>query len=188
MTRWMILLAATASLALSGCAYTGVSDAMLAGTWPTAGVDLEPRTYRAVDEMLEASPTLERSGGPVVVMSVADIADVDHSTPFGNIVADMVRTRLVQKGVQVTEMRLRSSVRLNRTDGELMLGRNRRTLMPAPSAAEVVTGTYAVGSSQIFVSLKIVETNNARILAAADFVTPRSWNVEQLLTGAVAAR
>jgi hypothetical protein len=30
--------------------------------------------------------------------------------------------------------------------------------------------------------------NNARILAAADFVTPRSWNVEQLFTGAVASR
>ncbi len=172
-------------LALGGCGDTDFVRRVEAGEFSPKSSNLEVVAYRAVDDMLAASPTLERSGGPVVVMSIADIRDVDHSTPFGNIVSDMIRTRLVQRGVSVTEMRLRSSVRLDRTDGELMLGRNRRTLLPSPVVAEVVTGTYALGQSEIYVSLKIVEANDAHILAATDFVTPRTWNVEQLLTGPV---
>lgn len=182
MTRCFASLLVLGLFLLGGC--TSVADRMWMGS-PGAGFG--DRTYRAVDDMLAASPTLTQSGGPVVVMTIADIANVDHSTPFGNMVADLVRTRLVQRGVSVTEMRMRSSVRLNPTDGELILGRNRRTLMPAPDAAEVVTGTYAVGNSEIYVSLKIIQTADAHILAAADFVTPRSWNVEQLLIGTVAS-
>lgn len=187
MKRRSLIAAFSALLALGGCDDSPIARSMASGAWPVQGGDLAARAYRAVDDMLEASPTVQRSSGPVVVMSVADIGDVDRSTPFGNIVADMIRTRLVQRGVSVTEMRLRSSVRLNRTDGELMLGRNRRTLLPPPVAAEVVTGTYAVGHSEVYVSLKIVAAGDAHILAAADFVTPRSWNVEQLLIGSVAS-
>jgi FlgO protein len=182
-----LMFAVATSIAVGGCAYTGVADSMLAGTWPTEHSDLAPRAYSAVDEMLEEAPALPRSGAPVVVATISDITDVDHSTPFGNIIADMVRTRLVQRGLQVTEMRLRSSVRLNRTDGEVMLSRNPRALLRPPVAAEIVTGTYAIGHSQIFVSLKIIEADNARIVAAADFVTPRTWNIEQLLLGGVAS-
>lgn len=182
-----LIAAAVALLTLSSCGDTDFVRRVEAGEFSPQGSNLSAVAYRAVDDMLAASPALERSGGPVVVMSIADIRDVDHSTPFGNIVSDMIRTRLVQRGVQVTEMRLRSSVRLDRTDGELMLGRNRRTLLPPPIAAEVVTGTYALGQSEIYVSLKIVEAGDAHILAATDFVTPRTWNVEQLLTGPVAS-
>jgi hypothetical protein len=180
-----LIAAAFALFTLGGCGDTDFVRRVEAGEFTPQDSNLEAVAYRAADDMLAASPTLERSGGPVVVMSIADIRDVDHSTPFGNIVADMLRTRLVQRGVAVTEIRLRSSVRLDRTDGELMLGRNRRTLLPPPVAAEVVTGTYALGQSEIYVSLKIVEASDAHILAAADFVTPRTWNVEELLTGSV---
>ncbi len=185
MQRRCFIISAGALLALGGCGDTDLVRQVEAGEFTPKHGDLAAITYRAVDDMLQASPTLERSGGPVVVMSIADIRDVDHSTPFGNIISDMIRTRLVQGGVSVTEMRLRSSVRLDRIDGELILGRNRRTLLPPPVAAEIVTGTYAVGQSDIYVSLKIVEPNDAHILAAADFVTPRTWNVEQLLTSSV---
>jgi hypothetical protein len=187
MRCWCLIATVLTPLVLGGCGDTDLVRRVEAGEFTPKNGDLAAITYRAVDDMLEASPTLERSGGPVVVMSIADIADVDHSTPFGNIVADMIRTRLVQRGVSVTEMRLRSSVLLNRTDGELMLGRSRRTLLPPPVAAEVVTGTYALGQSDIYVSLKIVEPSDAHILAAADFVTSRTLNVEQLLTSSVSS-
>jgi hypothetical protein len=36
-----------------------------------------------------------------------------------------------------------------------MLSRNRRALMPNPSASAVVTGTYAVDTDSLYVSLKL---------------------------------
>jgi len=181
MKRRHLLAALPATVMLAGCSYTDIGQSVISGTWPSQRSDLAARAYRAVDDMLAGAPTLQDRGGPVVVATIGDIGNLDHSTPFGNIVSDMIRTRLVQRGVAVTELRLRSSVRLGRSDGELMLGRNPHTLLPPPLAAEVVTGTYAVGSSDIYVSLKIVAAGDAYILAAADFEMPRTWNVDQLL-------
>ena len=80
----------------------------------------------------------------------------------------MVRTRLVQDGRITTEMRLRSAVSFNSKEGELLLSRNRRSLVP-PHAAAIVTGTYAVGFDKVYVSLKLISAADTRIISAADF-------------------
>jgi hypothetical protein len=151
------------------------------GASPITEGDLGERTYRAIDRMIDASPTLMTAGAPIAVGSIADIQDVNRATPFGNIVADFARTRLVQRGIPVTELRLRSSVLLDRTQGELMLARDRRALYPPPAVSDLLTGTYALGSGRVFVSLKIVSTASARIIAAADFVVARGGDADTLL-------
>jgi TolB-like protein len=131
--------------------------------------------------MLDGAPELLTNKGPMVVGSVEDIHDVNTSTPFGNIISEMIRTRLVQRGLRVMDLRVRSSVLLERTSGEMLLSRDKRSLLPPPVAADIVTGTYAVGSGKVYVSLKIISANDARIEAAADFVAERTFDVDQLL-------
>jgi TolB-like protein len=175
---------------LGGCEqpYIGAaSSSVTAGSGPLVGGDLGERTYRAVDRMLDADPALMTSGASLVVGSIADIQDVNRATPFGNIIAELIRTRLVQRGVPVTELRLRSSVLLDRTQGELMLARDRRALVPAPSATHIVTGTYAVASGKVYVSLKIISNSDARITCAADFSVPRYGDADALLVGSPTA-
>ena len=53
-----------------------------------------------------------------------------------------------------------------------MLSRNRRALMPAPSAAAIVAGTYAASFSKVYVSLKLISATDRHIIAGADFVVP----------------
>ncbi len=168
-------------LALAGCAQPHNDIAFSSITRETAERGLDARTYKAVDAMLEAAPELLTGRGPMVVGSVEDIHDVNSSTPFGNIISEMVRSRLVQRGIPVTEVRVRSSMLLDRTKGELVLSRDRRALMAAPVAANIATGTYAVASGKIYVSLKIVTASDARIVAASDFVTERTPDVNELL-------
>lgn len=64
-----------------------------------------------------------------------------------------------------------------------MLSRNSRFVRPAPGAAEIVSGTYAVGSGTVYVSLKILAAVDARIMAAGDFMLPRTADVDRLLGG-----
>jgi TolB-like protein len=123
--------------------------------------------------MLASAPGVTRDTR-LVVASLTDARNLDHSSALGNIVADMVRSRLVQKGHQIAEVRLRSTMSLKHDNGELMLSRNRSTLMPAPAAAAIVTGTYAVSYEKVYVSLKLISASNSRIIAAADFVMPLS--------------
>jgi hypothetical protein len=178
---------------LAGCTpYTGFAvetvEQEQAQSVPT---DITARTYHSVDaiiaELQRSEPILLQQRTPAVVGSVADIADVNHSTPLGNIIADLVRSRLVQRGVPVTDMRLRSAVQLDRFQGEMVLSRNSHLVYPAPVTGTIVTGTYAVAHGSVIVSLKMIQATDARILAAADFRLPRSADVDRLLQGPLAS-
>jgi TolB-like protein len=133
--------------------------------------DLSTMTYRAVDLILAEAPEVT-GNTPIVVASLSNAKDLERSSALGNIVADMVRTRLVQKGHRTSEVRLRSAISLKRDDGEFLLSRNRRALMSDPVAAAVVTGTYATSYENVYVSLKLVSTTDAHIISGADFVVP----------------
>ncbi|HTI82771.1 MAG TPA: FlgO family outer membrane protein [Acetobacteraceae bacterium] len=166
--------AITLTLAMTGCAgdpQAPANSTVTAGPSAYTRGDLATLTYRAVDVLLAAAPELQ-GDAPFVVASIANVKDVDTSSPLGNIVADMVRTRLVQDGHVTTEMRLRSAVKFNSKEGEFLLSRNRQALVAPPQAAAFVTGTYAVGFDKVYVSLKLVSATDARIISAADFVVP----------------
>jgi hypothetical protein len=161
-------------LAMTGCVDDprGPADSTVtAGASPYVRGDLGTLTYRAVDLLLAGASDMQ-AGAPLVVTSIANVKNVDTSSPLGNIVADMVRSRLVQDGHVTTEMRLRNAVSFNSKEGEFLLSRNRRSLVPPPHAAAVVTGTYAVGFAKVYVSLKLISATDARIISAADFVVP----------------
>jgi hypothetical protein len=131
--------------------------------------DLGFLTYVAVDRMLDQGPSVTTET-PLAVATIADVQDLGTTTPLGNIIADIVRNRLVQRGMTVHEIRLRSTVLIEQGQGELVLGRNRRDLVPPPNTAALVTGTYAVASDRVYVSLKIISRADAQIISGADFV------------------
>lgn len=167
-------IAAALLLALTGCTgdpNAAANSSVTAGPSPYIRGDLGTLTYRAVDLLLAGAPDVP-SGAPLVVASIASEKNVDTSSQLGNIVADMVRTRLVQAGHVTTEIRLRNAVSFNSREGEFLLSRNRRALMPPPHVTAVVTGTYAVGWDKVYVSLKLISATDARIISAADFVVP----------------
>jgi hypothetical protein len=139
------------------------------GSGPYIRGDLGTLTYRAVDLLLSEAPELN-GGATLVVSSIAEVTNLDHSSAMGNIVADMIRTRLVQQGHTTSEFRLRNALTFNHGEGEFLLSRNRRALMGSPNAAAIVTGTYAVSFDKVYISLKLVAASNARILSGADFV------------------
>jgi hypothetical protein len=169
-----LAVAAVATMALDGCSLSGSgpNSSVVRGSSPEAHGEVGSLTYRAVDRLVAAAPDLAL-GKAVVVGSIVDIQRVDKVMPFGNLVADLARTRLVQKGVPVSEMRLRNAVLLDQKQGELTLANDRAVVRPPPSASAILTGTYAAGDEFIYVSLKLVSEADARIVAAVDFAVPR---------------
>ena len=175
--------ALAAILALGGC--NGMlggpaASSVGAGSTPYARQDLGTLTYRAVDLMLASASELPQAT-PLIVASIVDVRDVEKSSAFGNIISDMVRTRLVQSGRAVSEMRMRNAVLMAKVEGEMALSRDKRAIKSGPLAAAVVTGTYALAAARVYVSLKIISTSDARILAAADLVVPLDNEVNGLL-------
>jgi TolB-like protein len=169
-----LAMAAAVCLAAAGCV-TDPNEVATSSTTPDATPyeqpDVSTLTYRAVDLMLAAAPDVT-SSTPLVVASLSDARNLEKSSALGNIVADMIRTRLAQTGHKISEVRLRSAMSLRRGAGEFLLSRNRGALMSAPSAAAVVTGTYAVSYEKVYVSIKMISADDGRIIAGADFVVP----------------
>jgi TolB-like protein len=159
-------------LAMVGCAADRNATATSSTTSGTyqAG-DLSTLTYRAVDLILAAAPDVSRAT-PLVVASLTDAQNLDTSSALGNIVADMIRTRLAQTGHETSEVRLRNAMSLKTGDGEFLLSRNRGALMPPPHTAAVMTGTYAASYENVYVSIKLISATDAHIVAGADFVIP----------------
>ncbi len=93
--------------------------------------DLAVLTYRAVDQLLRSTPELTVSV-PLVVASITDSQRIDQSSSFGTIIADLVKSRLSQDHMNVSEQRLRSSMLMKKNEGEMMLARDSRAIVPGP--------------------------------------------------------
>ena len=129
-------------LAVAGCVHDAplpATSSVTIGSSPYVLGDLGTLTYRAVDLILAAAPEVT-ADTPLVVASISDVQNVETSSAFGNIVSDMIRTRLMQDGHATSEIRLRKEVSFNKGEGEFLLSRNRRVLMSPPNAAAIVTG------------------------------------------------
>ncbi len=180
------------AMALTGC---GVEDpSRLSCLSPDArpgrvyGDTLAELTYIAVDQMTicvrpEISPIV-----PIAVSSITESQRLDTSSSFGNMVADFARSRLAKNQMNVSEPRLRSSMLLKQDQGEMMLGRDPHSLVMPPPYSAILTGTYGVGETSVFVSLKLIRVDNAQILAAADFEVRRAGDVDNLLHDLKVAR
>jgi hypothetical protein len=179
-----VLAAATAALLLGGCVNgpDSATSSISVGSHPEARGDVGTLTYRAIDRLVAGAPELAL-GRPVVVGSIVEVQRVDRSTPFGNLVADLARSRLAQKGVVVSETRLRSAMLFDHKQGEITLANDRSSVVPPPNAAGILTGTYAASDDFIYVSLKLVSLADARIVAAVDFAVPRRGADALLATG-----
>lgn len=62
---------------------------------------------------------------------------------------------MVQRGLRVTEVKLRDVLVLHREQGELLLSREVREVSQAQNAQAVVVGTYAVSASVVYISLLV---------------------------------
>jgi TolB-like protein len=171
-------------LAIAGCINDpqgmATSSVTLAAS-QNEGSDLGLLTYRAVDLILAAAPNVTATT-PIVVASISDIQNVDRGSALGNIVSEFIRTRLAQDGRLASEIRLRTAINFNKGEGEFLLSRDRRALMAPPNASAIVTGTYAVSSERVYVSIKLVSAIDSHIIAGADFAVPLQ-NVDGLLYG-----
>ena len=95
--------------------------------------------------------------------------------------AEQIAGRMVQRGLRVVELKLRDNVVMHREQGELLLSRELREVSQAHHAQAVLVGTYAVSPRQVYVSLKLVRTEDSRIVRGYDYALPNDRDVQRLL-------
>ena len=177
---WAALL--VASLGLSGCVSNAVNSYYYgdrgAGLWST---DLIEVNQRATDALLSQTQLDTRQN--VLVATLVNVDRLDESSRLGRLFSEQIAGRMVQRGLRVTEVKLRDSLVLHRDQGELLLSRQAREVSQAQQAQAVVVGTYAVSAKALYISLKLVVPEGNVVIAAHNYAVPVDENVRTLLTG-----
>lgn len=136
---------------------------------------------RAADTLLQTAP-LDASK-PVLVATLVNVDRLTESSRLGRMFSEQIAARLVQRGLRVTEVKLRENLLLSRDQGELLLSREVREVSQAQDAQAVVVGTYAVSSTVVYINLKLVNPVGNTVVAAHNYAVPMDENVRALLAG-----
>lgn len=131
-------------------------------------------SYLAADRLARALLNQQFSRKtPIMAASFVNIDDLTTSSTFGRIASEQVASRLAQHGFRIIEIKLRQeSVFIKKGEGEFMLSRELKDLGSSREIRAALVGTYAVSEHFIFVSARIVGTEDSSVLAGCDYEIP----------------
>ncbi len=179
---WLIL------MGISGCAKknpSALSRGDVAYTLP------DPQPY---SNLLESSYAAADSLGrglrfrglsldeSILAASFANIDDLTKSSTLGRIVSEQIASRLAQHGFKIVEVKLRQeSVFIKEGEGEFLLSREVLSLGETRGAQAVLVGTYAVSKNFIFISVRVVRTEDNSVVTGYDYELPNDSTTRSML-------
>lgn len=166
---WLTIL-----LLLSGCADTPSSPPLPPPKYLTAAdSDFIKANYTAAESLVKTSlGTLDKSA-PIIVATLVNIDSLEKSSTLGRTVSEQVATRLANMGYTVKEMKLRGTLFIKSSTGELLLSREVKDISALHKAQAVVVGTYSDAREYLYLNLKLVDANN-NIRSGYDYAIPAS--------------
>jgi TolB-like protein len=120
-------------------------------------------------------------GGPVLVATVVNVNDMSRAAPLGRTLSEQYATNMAMAGFNVKEIKLRGDVFVKEGTGELLLSREIKDIARSHNASVVLVGTYSQAASYTYVSLKLVRTEDSRIVRGYDYALPNDRDVQRLL-------
>ena len=181
-------IAALASAAvLAGCSSFGepaqpVSTVRTEPTYQSAETsNFLASSQEAINNLTANVPTQSTGTGPVLVATIVNVNNTGASSPLGRTLSEVYANQMVARGFHVKEVKLRSDLYVREGTGELMLSREMRDIARSQNAAMVLVGTFSPAANYTYVSLKLVRTEDSRIVRGYDYALPNDRDVQRLL-------
>jgi hypothetical protein len=121
-------------------------------------------------------------GGPVLVATVVNVNDLSRAAPLGRTLSEQYASSMAANGFNVKEIKLRGDLFVREGAGELLLSREIKDIARNHNASLVLVGTYSAAANFTYVSLKLVRTDDSRIVRGHDYALPNDRDVQRLLT------
>lgn len=180
-TRHRLCLAITLGLImllLTGCSNMGNANSTQAQPEP----DLSELVHTAAEQMIANNPELTRYS-PMIAATFVSIDNLTQSSTLGRMSSEIMASALARQGMQVREVKMRDSMFIEESVGELILSRQVQRLSAQHNARSILMGTYAQGEDFVYVSARVVRAGDAMVLGTADFRLPLNNNTRSLLEG-----
>ncbi|UXZ55076.1 hypothetical protein LOS15_03300 [Halomonas sp. 7T] len=175
-TRSLLLIVVT--LLLAGCANFGNTNTQA----PPPEPDLSELVHAAASQMVASNPDITRYS-PMIAATFVSIDNLSQSSTLGRISSELMASALAREGMQVREVKMRDSMFIEESVGELILSRQVQRLSAQHNARSILMGTYAQGQDYVYVSARVVRAGDAMVLGSTDFRLPLNNNTRSLLEG-----
>jgi len=143
--------------------------------------DIMKVNYTAVDSLLKKLPVELPKGSLILVASFVNLDDLSESSTFGRVVSEQIASRFKQRGYTAIELKLRTTVFIKKGSGEFLLSRELSDIGIKHRAQAVVVGTYAVARDRVYLTARVVNVRDSRILNSYDYQIPMSRDVFKML-------
>ncbi len=175
--------------AISGCIQNKPADPPTNGKDPFTLPHPQPysnvleSSYYAADSLGKGLRFREFSQDmPILVASFVNIDDLSQSSTLGRMVSEQIASRLAQQGFKIIETKLRQgSIFIEKGKGEFLLSRELLNLSTNQGAQAVLVGTYAVSEHFIFISARIVRTEDSSVITGYDYEIPQNKTTKSML-------
>jgi TolB-like protein len=145
------------------------------------GASIPGANYKAADSLLnKIQPKLPKDS-PILVASFVNIDDLDNSSTFGRVVSEQFASRFKQRNYATIEMKLRTNVFIRADSGEFLLSRELAEISTKHRAQAVVVGTYAVASKKVYLTTRVINVSDGRVLSSYDYDIPITSDVFKML-------
>ncbi|EHJ93062.1 hypothetical protein KUC_0006 [Vreelandella boliviensis LC1] len=165
-------------LVLAGCSALGNANNTSSEPEP----DLSELVHAAAEQMVASNPEIKRYS-PMIAATFVSIDNLSQSSTLGRISSEIMASALSRQGMQVREVKMRDSMFIEESVGELILSRQVQRLTAQHNARSILMGTYAQGQDYVYVSARVVRAGDAMVLGSADFRLPLNNNTRSLLEG-----
>ena len=176
-----LLLTVLAGAVLAGCA-NNAAPVRVEPTYQEAASSQFIQSSRdAVTKLTTGFDMNALGGGPVLVATVVNVNDLSRSAPLGRTLSEQYASQMAALGFNVKEVKLRGDIFVKEGAGELLLSREIKDIARSYNASLVLVGTYSPAANFTYVSLKLVRTEDSRIIRGHDYALPNDRDVQRLL-------
>ena len=137
--------------------------------------------YSAVDYLLRKLRVKLPKDSPVLVASFVNLDNLSESSTFGRVVSEQIASQFKQRGYTTIELKLRTTVFVKKGAGEFLLSRELSDIGIKHRAQAVIVGTYATARDRVYLTARVVDVNDSRVLSSYDYEIPMTRNVFKML-------
>ncbi len=176
-----LLISLASAVLLAGCA----NNAAPVRTEPTyqqaAASQFLVHNREAISKLVADFDLQALGDSPVLVATVVNVNDLSRSAPLGRTLSEQYASLMAAQGFNVKEVKLRGDLFVKEGAGELLLSREVKDIARHHNASLVLVGTYSAAANYTYVSLKLVRTEDSRIVRGHDYALPNDRDVQRLL-------
>ena len=177
-----ILSTLAAAAVLAGCNSAPQNVGRAEPTYQEAATaPLLQNSREAVGKLTAGFDLNALGGGPVLVATVVNVNDLSRSAPLGRTLSEQYASQMAALGFNVKEVKLRGDIFVKEGAGELLLSCEIKDIARSYNASLVLVGTYSPAANFTYVSLKLVRTEDSRIIRGHDYALPNDRDVQRLL-------